>query len=102
MVVKSASVVFDESSPYNNERQVEGILNLIQVQNPFNASMIDEFNWKHKSLLTSTSTNDLNATIPSDYKEAMIPVDKAHWSAAIHEIIGSMEEEEGLKAVDLK
>ncbi|MBW0524065.1 hypothetical protein O181_063780 [Austropuccinia psidii MF-1] len=64
--------------------------------------MIDEFNQQDVSLLISTSTNDLNTTTPSDYKEVMIFVDKAHWGAAICEKIRRIEEEDVFDAVDLK
>ncbi|MBW0576093.1 hypothetical protein O181_115808, partial [Austropuccinia psidii MF-1] len=64
--------------------------------------MLDEFNRQDESLLISASTNYLYAKILSDYKEAMISVDKAHWSAAIRDKIRRIEEEDVSEALDLK
>ncbi|MBW0567837.1 hypothetical protein O181_107552 [Austropuccinia psidii MF-1] len=101
-VMKAASVVFDESTFFTDNRQVGGALNSIQVRNLFDTSMIDEFNWQDKSLLISTSDANLHVSIPSDYKEAMVSIDKVHWNAAIYEEIGSMRDENVFETIDLK
>ncbi|MBW0535766.1 hypothetical protein O181_075481 [Austropuccinia psidii MF-1] len=102
MIVKSASVIFDEFSYFHEKKTSGGGLNLIQVQNIFDLSMISEFNRQDESVLILTLPDDINTMIPTTYKEAITSLDKEHWGAAIREEINSMKDKDVFEAVDLK
>ncbi|MBW0540987.1 hypothetical protein O181_080702 [Austropuccinia psidii MF-1] len=101
LIVKSASVVFDEDSYYPNHLQQNANVNLLQVRDIFDSSMVNEINKQDQSTAHISDTNGLEISIPSTYREAMVSDNKIFWTKAIDEEIESMQTEDVFISVDL-
>ncbi|MBW0536179.1 hypothetical protein O181_075894, partial [Austropuccinia psidii MF-1] len=99
-IVKSASVSFDELTFYDGVL-VNSNINVIQVQDVFDDSMVKELDKQDELIPQILNHNALQVSIPSTYKEAIILGNKDEWIGAINEEIGSMATEKVFTTFDL-
>ncbi|MBW0537889.1 hypothetical protein O181_077604 [Austropuccinia psidii MF-1] len=88
-IIKLAGVSFDELTFYNN-KVVKNNISLIQVQDLFDDSMVNELNCQDKSLINTSNSTGLQLLVPSNYREALISNNKTDWICAISKEIESM------------
>ncbi|MBW0478945.1 hypothetical protein O181_018660 [Austropuccinia psidii MF-1] len=101
LIVKLASVVFDEDSYYINHSPQNANVNLLQVRDIFDSSMVKELNKQDQSATHLSNTSGLEISIPSTYHEAMISDNKVFLTKAINKEIKSMQAENVFISVDL-
>ncbi|MBW0536227.1 hypothetical protein O181_075942, partial [Austropuccinia psidii MF-1] len=99
-IIKSASVYFDESTFYD-DKAIDNNISSIQIHDLFDNSMVKELNLQDKSTADALNTTGLHLSVPSNYKEAMISINKTDWVSAIDEEIGSMMTEKVFTPSDL-
>ncbi|MBW0536231.1 hypothetical protein O181_075946 [Austropuccinia psidii MF-1] len=100
-IIKSASVLFDESKYYVTNAMCNADVDSIQVCNIFDGSMINELNKQDWSASQLSKQNGLEISIPSTYREAMTSEHKTNWSQAIDDKIESMQTKDVFLPVDL-
>ncbi|MBW0543902.1 hypothetical protein O181_083617 [Austropuccinia psidii MF-1] len=91
MVIKSASVTFDESVSFLADKHAH--IKSIQTSNLFDDSMICKIKRQEELIDKSSKTLNTDLTIPMTYREAMTSTESFEWSSAIQEEMNSMEEE---------
>ncbi|MBW0569522.1 hypothetical protein O181_109237 [Austropuccinia psidii MF-1] len=83
MVIKSASVTFDESIFFLDDKHAH--IKSIQTSNLFDDSMICEIKRQEDLIDKLLKTMNTDSTIPMTYKEAMTSRELIEWSSAIQE-----------------
>ncbi|MBW0548859.1 hypothetical protein O181_088574 [Austropuccinia psidii MF-1] len=88
-IIKLESVSFDESTFYD-DKAIDNNISLIQIHDLFDNSMVKELNLQDKSTADALNIAGLHLSVPSNYREAMVSINKTDWVRAIDEEIGSM------------
>ncbi|MBW0540441.1 hypothetical protein O181_080156 [Austropuccinia psidii MF-1] len=99
-IIKSASVSFDESTFYDY-KAIDNNISSIQIHDLFDNSMVKELNLQDKSTADALNITGLHLLVPSNYREAMVSINKTDWVGAIDEEIGSMVTEKVFTPSDL-
>ncbi|MBW0461669.1 hypothetical protein O181_001384 [Austropuccinia psidii MF-1] len=102
MVMKAASVKFDEGVFYSQTSNDNSSLQSIQVTNLFDNLMITEMKLQDTLIHSMTTASDPGNVLPTSYRDAMSSPEKSEWLEAINEELKSMNKEDVFEIIDLK
>ncbi|MBW0506566.1 hypothetical protein O181_046281 [Austropuccinia psidii MF-1] len=100
-IIKVASVVFNESAYYNDDVRQNAKVDLLQVRNICDTSMVNELNKQDQSAARLSDQSGLQISIQSTYCKVMMSGHKTLWTQAITQEIKSMQTEDVFIPVDL-